>query len=100
MAESKYTKARHTAIVKAVRAGNYRATAAKLSGLSSSALSHWLDYGAAGEEPYATLLRDIEQAEAEWEAEMLEGIDEEAKSKRPGTWTARAWRLERKMPEK
>src|SRR5579884_1213750 len=96
--DSKYSAARHKRIVESVRAGNYRSTAAKLAGISSSALSHWLDKGAAGEEPYAALFDDIETAEAEWEAEHLANIDAAANSRKPGTWTASAWQLERRKP--
>src|SRR5256886_13665788 len=43
--------------------------------------------------PYTTLFRS-------WEAEHLANIDAAGNSRKPGSWTASAWQLERRMPEK
>jgi hypothetical protein len=99
--QPKYNKKRHEVIVKALRAGNYRGVAAKLAGLAPSTLHGWLSD--ANENPdslYWDLRCDVEQAEAEFEADMVEIVKDAALSGKPNTWQAAMTILERKDPSR
>lgn len=47
------------------------------------------------EAPYAGLVRFVEEARAEWEASVLESLDDDENKR----WQKDAWKLERKRPE-
>lgn len=99
--QNHYNPKRHEAIVEAMRKGTYRSTAAKLVGIHPSTLSTWLREGEDDPESrYRRLWEEVSQAEAEWEAEQLQIINEAAASRKPGTWTAAAWNLERHYPDR
>jgi hypothetical protein len=49
---------------------------------------------------YHQLYLDIEQADAEWEAEMISKVRDAAASGKPNTWQAAMTLLERRMPER
>jgi transposase-like protein len=107
----KYNEVVHAAIVQTVRDGNYRGTAARLAGINESTLRDWLnpaiqarDMGLTREEApdpdYWDLLHDIEEAEADFEQQMISRVTAAANSGAPNTWQAAMTILERKMPEK
>jgi hypothetical protein len=50
------------------------------------------------ERPFAEFYRDVDAALAEWETGHVEAI--EAAGEHPQHWTARAWLLERRFPDK
>jgi hypothetical protein len=103
----KLTKANHAVLVKAIRKGAYRGQAAALARVSRRSLNRWLQEG--GDESdrevpfakarYRALYEDVMIAEAEFEQECLDAISAAGKAS-PQNWTALAWRLERKYPER
>jgi hypothetical protein len=94
-----YNKKRHDVIVAAVRNGNYRTVAAKLAGISPNTLQMWLaDAKDNPDSKYWRLRTDMETAEAECEADMVEVVRDAALSGRPNTWQAAMTWLERKDP--
>lgn len=100
--QSKYNAERHKKIVKAVRKGNSLATAGRLAGLGKDTINDWLVHGRKHQEQYpefAKLVADIEQAQAEREAEHVAKIERAALADGPKDWQAAAWMLERKNPQ-
>jgi hypothetical protein len=83
-------------ILTALRAGAYIETAANHAGLSRSGFYKWMKKGRAGEEPYATFVADVDQALATAELTDWAFIGKA----REKEWTAAAWRLERRHPER
>jgi transposase-like protein len=107
----KYNEVVHAAMVDAVRAGNYRGTAARLCGIHESTLRDWIrpieqarEMGLTREQvanpEYWDLLHDLEEAEADFEQTMVSRVAAAANSGAPNTWQAAMTLLERKMPEK
>lgn len=88
----------HKTIVAAVRRGNFRGTAAAAAGVHRSSLFNWEKRGEAGEEPYASFMADLQQAEAKAEMNLLRKI----RQARPGVdvWQTSAWLLERRWPSR
>ena len=61
-----------TAFLTAIRAGNFRTTAARLTGKSPYTVRYWLDVGRRSAiEPFATFSAQVEQAQAEFEARAV-----------------------------
>ena len=98
-------------IAKYLRAGNYIETTAALVGINRDSIYEWLKRGAAEQErlmknPRARIRKreqifvefsdTVKKAQAQSEA-MLVGLIGKAAQK---NWTAAAWRLERKYPDK
>ena len=98
-------------IAKYLRAGNYIETTAALVGINRDSIYEWLKRGAAEQErllknPRARIRKreqifvefsdTVKKAQAQSEA-MLVGLVGKAAEK---NWTAAAWRLERKFPDK
>jgi transposase len=95
---TKLTREIMSKICDALRAGNYRETAAAFAGVRKSTFYEWLRRGArASRGIYRDLHDAIEKALADSEARdvMLIG-----KAAGEGDWQAAAWRLERKFPER
>jgi hypothetical protein len=84
-------------IYDAVAAGNTRRGAAAMAGVGYSTLKGWVQRGRAGEEPFAALLARLEKADVEAEAKRVKVITDAAEG---GTWTAAAWWLERRRPDR
>ncbi len=82
-----------------IRSGCYVETAVALAGLSKQSFYRWLKQAEGGEPTALTLkLSDaVKKAMAQAELRDLAVIDRAAQS---GEWTAAAWRLERKHPER
>ncbi len=92
-----------TAIVEAIEAGNYKATACAAAGIHRDTMHSWETRGEAGEEPFASFVLRLREAEAK--AEM--GLLAEIRGAQGGTkecpgdvWTARAWVMERRFPKR
>jgi len=66
-----FTPEKGAEIVRILRAGNCRDTAAASAGVLSDTFRKWLLRGVRGEEPFATWAAEVKQAEAEAEQEML-----------------------------
>jgi hypothetical protein len=84
------------AICEIVRQGVAPVEAALVVGVCEDAFVEWLRAGKEGEEPAATLLRKLRQAEAEAELTVIGRIKLAAKS----NWQAAAWIAERRWPER
>ena len=108
---TKLTKELTEEVAKYLRAGNYIETTAALVGINRDSIYEWLKRGAAEQErlkknPRARLRKreeifvefsdTVKKAQAQSEA-MLVGLVGKAAEK---NWTAAAWRLERKYPDK
>jgi transposase len=98
---TKLTPERQRAIIDALRAGCYKATAAEYAGIGVSTLHRWLETGEADDESgrqsdYRDFWEAVKKADAEFQMRALLQIDQAA---RDGSWQAAAWRLERKYPQ-
>lgn len=93
----------HQKMVDLARAGNYKATIARACGIHPDTLHGWLRQGREQPEEYphyAALHEEIEEAEAEWEAQTVAQINTTAQSGAPNTWQAGMTMLERKFPDR
>lgn len=96
--QTKLTPARHKAIVRVIRAGGFKKTAAQAAGIAEETLMNWQRLGradiAAGntKSKNARLVIDMEQAEAEQIEEMLGKVSTASTQ----SWQAAAWMLERR----
>jgi hypothetical protein len=61
-------------VVRILRAGNCRDTAAASVGVLSDTFRKWLRWGAQGEEPYAAFIKECRKAEADAEVDIIQGI--------------------------
>ena len=95
---TKLTAEVQSAIVAALRAGNYQETAAAYAGISEATFYAWLERGR--NEPqsiYSEFLEAVERAKAAAEVRDIALIDKAAQD---GSWQAAAWKLERKYPNR
>ncbi|MBX2987871.1 MAG: hypothetical protein KF802_08225 [Bdellovibrionaceae bacterium] len=86
-------------IAQAIRVGAYVETAVALAGVSKDSFYRWLRQAESDDStPLTVKLSDaVKKALAESEKRDLDVIDKAAQE---GEWTAAAWRLERKFPNK
>lgn len=84
-------------ICKYLAMGNYVEDCCKAVGISKSTFYNWKKLGENGEEPYATFLERVEEAEAKAIVTHVGIIHDTAET---GNWLASAWLLERKHPNK
>jgi hypothetical protein len=86
-------------IAQAIRVGSYVETAVALAGVSKDSFYRWLRQAESDDANEMTVkLSDaVKKALAEAEKRDLDVIDKAAQE---GEWTAAAWRLERKFPNK
>lgn len=95
MRKSKLTPKRRKLIVEAIKDGNTNETAARLAGISEATLYNWLAKGRDEENgDYRKLLEEVEAAEAEAMAFMVDKVKQAAYE----DWRAAAWYLERRRP--
>lgn len=86
-------------ICKDLRKGNYIETACAKQGISKTIFYEWLRKARRHPSDYplcVKFMNAVLQAEAEFEATGVDGIDKAAKS----DWRAEAWRLERRFPKR
>lgn len=101
----------HDKIIKALQAGAYMETAAAYAGISKDTFFRWLKAGARynvaveqgkphdeSDAPYGAFSDSITKAMADAELTDLILIGKAAKQEK--YWTAAAWRLERKYPQR
>ena len=93
---TKLNDAVQTAIVNALRAGNYLETAVKYAGIDKKTAYNWIARGQKGEPRYQAFLHAIEKAQADSEARDVAIIAKASETQ----WQASAWRLERKFPDR
>lgn len=97
---SKLTPERQERIVLAVSAGSYPEVAARANGVDASTFYRWM---ARGDDPverdprYRVFREAVKEAEARAEVVAIGRIQQAAAG---GTWTASAWYLERKYPDR
>lgn len=92
------------AILEAIEAGNYKATACAAAGVHRDTLNHWEHLADQGHEAYVEFVAALRQAEAN--AEM--GLLAEIRGVRapvvgvtgPEPWQAKAWIMERRYPKR
>ncbi len=95
---TKLTPATQAKIVQAIVGGNDITVAAAYAGISKQTFYTWLERGRKAKTgPFADFVDAIEKAQADAEARNVALI---AKAAQDGTWTAAAWWLERKYPER
>ena len=93
MPKEKYTPIVHGIIVGALESGCSRLGASGIARITDRTLRNWLDRGREGEEPYYSLLIDVEAAEAGVEEDMVKHLKTAAKQ---GDWRASQFWLERR----
>jgi len=90
---TKFEDKRVGKILRAVRAGNYLETAARMAGVGASTLHRWM---ASEEEGFRDFREAVEKARAEAEAADLKLL--RSLGVKHGAWQSLAWRLERRNP--
>jgi hypothetical protein len=94
---TKLTPELHTEIVRTIKAGNYIETAAAMAGVNRDTLREWVRQGIRrGNGKYHAFALDVEQAMAHAEVMDVLGIRKAGERE----WTARAWLLERRFPDR
>lgn len=84
-------------IVDAIRAGNYKEVAARYAGIGETTFYEWLKKGGQCKNGvYTEFQKAVKNAEAEAEVRDVALIEMAAKE----NWTAAAWRLERRHPDR
>lgn len=83
-------------ICDAIRAGNYPSVACRAAHISLDSLARWRKRGAAGEEPFAQFLRDLQQAEDDHEVAAVKAVHRAGKQ----DWRAHLEILSRRHPER
>jgi len=95
---SKLTPELQKHIVSLVAEGNYFSTACAACGIGETTFYGWMERGRnAKSGKFVEFVKAIKRAEGQAEATRLRRI---AKAGDKGNWTADAWYLERKNPEK
>jgi len=97
--KTRYTAEVHATIVKHLRAGAFRAHAAKAAGVSIDAVDDWIALGLAGDRRYADFARDVERACGEDACRAAAVITAAALKGHVGDYRAAVWMLERKYPK-
>jgi hypothetical protein len=85
-----------------VEGGLRLSSAVAAEGIAPRTLIHWQQWGDEGREPYRGFLDAVARSRAVFEQAMLDQIRLQAKPTQAGEesdWKARAWLLERVMPE-
>lgn len=83
-------------ILEGLRLGNYFSTVCEAAGISYLTYTGWMKRGKDGEEPFQSFLIDVKKAISDAEVRLVKVIDSASLKE----WTAAAWLLERRMPEK
>jgi hypothetical protein len=95
----KYTPQVHAKIIENLKLGAFKKHAANAAGIALTTLESWLERGAEGIEPYATLLNDVETTIAEDALRNQAIISKAAAGAHDGDWKAAAWNLQKKFPK-
>ena len=95
---SKLTPELKKDILSLVAEGNYLTTACAICGITENTYYNWKKWGEnAKSGKYFVFLQDVRKAEGEAEAKRLRAIK---KAGEDGNWTAYAWIMERKDPDR
>jgi transposase len=95
-APTKLTPELQEKILRQLRFGSYVETAAECAGITRKAFYEWMKKGERGLKPYAAFCTAVNHALADAEVRDLATILKASQK----DWTAAAWRLERRYPEK
>ena len=98
MGRTKLTKLMCEKICEGVRKGNYITTVCQSVGIQRQTYYKWKKWGEQGREPFATFLKNVTEAEAQAEMDILDVIYTNAVD--GGNWLSSAWILERKYPNR
>ncbi len=82
------------------RAGNYFECIYMYLEIPKSTAYRWREDGLKGIEPYATFWDTLERGWAAAEARLTAQIQQHGQADQPGQWTALAWFLERRFPDR
>lgn len=85
-------------LLKMIEKGNYIGTSCEAVGITPQTLNNWKRQAREGKEPYVSFFEELREAERKAETVIAEGIYDIGFDKR--NWTALAWLLERKNPER
>lgn len=85
-------------LLKMIEKGNYIGTSCEAVGITPQTLNYWKRQAREGREPYVSFFEELREAERKAETVIAEGIYDIGFDKR--NWTALAWLLERKNPER
>lgn len=96
--KSRLTAEVREAILTAVRAGNYLEVAVRYAGVAESTFWEWVRRGRDGDARYAPFVAELDKAQAQSEVRDLALVGKAAED--PDRWTAAAWRLERRYPDR
>lgn len=102
--QQKFTPENREKAIELAKSGNYRAVIARAAfGCHPDTFHGWLKKGRLQPDDFpdhAAFLEELEQAEAEWEAQTVTQINATAQSGLPNTWQAGMTMLERKKPDR
>lgn len=97
--DTKCTDVRTQAIADAMKEGLPFERSCIMYGISASTGYNWLKWGDEGKEPYASFLEAVKEAEVEGEMALVKIIKDAARFETKH-WTAAAWMLERRFPQR
>ena len=86
-----------TRLLDAVKMGSFIEHACAYAGITSKTFRNWRDLADKEIEPYKSLFEELRLAESE---SILRKLNRIEKAGQEGAWTADAWYLERKYPDK
>ncbi len=95
-APSRLTPAVLARLVAATSRGLHQGACAAAAGIHRNTLYDWRNRGEDGEEPFATMLQHLENAEVVHQEKLLSLILDAAND--PAQWKAAAWLLEKRYP--
>lgn len=81
-----------TAIIEALRAGNYIDTAIRIAGINRTTFYNWVKRAEAGESPFTEFINTCEKVIAEAEGDAVKSLQAAGKA----DWKAIAWWLSRR----
>lgn len=93
---TKFSEEKARKVIQYLKTGCHVETAAAAVGVSRETLYYWMRRGAEGREPYKDFSEAVDIAYARAEMGLLAIIDKAAVK----NWTAAAWKLERRYPER
>jgi transposase len=94
---TKLTERLQNRLIALIQQGNYRETAAALSGISPATFHRWMERGAQGRHPYRAFREAVEHAETWAEGIAVRTVQSNI---RAGDWKAAMTWLERKFPDR
>ncbi len=91
---TKFTPEHKEKLIEAIRKGAPYEIACNYARIDTSTLYNWMALSREGKEEYVLFFQDLKEAEGQTCLRWLEVID---KAMEDGTWSAAAWKLERRQ---